>query len=118
MKLRDARARVSVCACLHACACRCVCLCTHLTMQRRNPLSGALWLLQPLYAGRRTGGHLDTQGIEDSTRIHSLAWWQQPCGAVRSASHARFGHETTTRAPFSVVGRVEGLGLERRIVCE
>ena len=88
-------------------------------MQRRNPLSGALWLLLPLYAGRRTGGHLDTQGIDDNTRIHSLAWWQQPQGAVRClASHARFRHETTTRAPFGVVGRVEGVGLERRIVWE
>lgn len=91
-------------------------MCTHLTMQRRNPLSGALWLLLPLYAGRRTGGHLDTQGMDDSTRIHALAWWQGLFAPVRSASHARFGHETTTRAPFSVVGWVEGVGLERRIV--
>jgi hypothetical protein len=86
-------------------------------MRRPNPLNRALWLLQPLYAGRRAGGHLDTQGMEDSTRIHSLAWWQRPLADVRClASQARFGHETTTRAPFSVAGMVEGVGLERRIV--
>lgn len=56
-----------------------------------------------LYAQGWTGGHLDTQGMLDRARIHAPAWWQLLCAAVPSASHARFGHETTTQAPFSAL---------------
>lgn len=61
---------------------------------------------------------MDTQGTAISTRIHAPVVWHVRRAHGRSATHARFGHESRPRVPFSSVVKGLMVGLERRIVRE
>jgi hypothetical protein len=81
-----------------------------------NPLKGPYSRHSALYGMRRPPGHLDTQGTDINTRIHAPVVWHVRRAHGRSATHARFGHESRPQAPFSSAIKGLGVGLERRIV--